>query len=212
MTELVGSPHEAAAPAPKPLKAAPLESRDAMVLGIAAVVATIAALVAQFGGLLRVQAVVGLVVILSIAYLLSTNRRAIDTRTVMWGLALQITFALIVLKTRAGQWTFEQLGAAITQLLGFADVGSSMVFGALGDKAAWAKIMSNVLGPEGAQYGVVFAFMVLPTIIFIAALFAILYYFGIMQVVVQVFAIGMRRVMKASGAETLNVAASIFMG
>lgn len=210
MTDIVGS-HPAVA-ASKPLKLAPLERRDAMVLGVAALVATAGALVAQFGGLLRVQAVVGLIVILSIAYLLSTNRRAIDTRTVMWGLALQITFALIVLKTRAGQWTFEQLGAAITQLLGFADVGSSMVFGALGDKAAWAKIMNAVLGAEGARYSVIFAFHVLPTIIFIAALFAILYYFGIMQVVVQVFAIGMRRVMKASGAETLNVAASIFMG
>ena len=130
----------------------------------------------------------------------------------IWGLALQITFALIVLKTSAGKWTFQQLGAAITQLLAFADVGSSFVFGPLGDKAAWAQIMQNVLGAEGAHYGVVFAFMVLPTIIFIAALFAILYYFGIMQLVVQVFAIGMRRVMKASGAETLNVAASIFMG
>jgi CNT family concentrative nucleoside transporter len=87
-----------------------------------------------------------------------------------------------------------------------------MVFGPLGDKAAWAQIMQNVLGAEGARYSVVFAFMVLPTIIFIAALFAILYYFGIMQLVVQAFALGMRRVMKASGAETLNVAASIFMG
>jgi CNT family concentrative nucleoside transporter len=72
--------------------------------------------------------------------------------------------------------------------------------------------MTNVLGAEGAQYGVIFAFQVLPTIIFIAALFAILYYFGIMQVVVQVFAVMMRRVMRASGAESVNVAASIFMG
>ena len=86
------------------------------------------------------------------------------------------------------------------------------MFGPLGDKQAWPKIMTTVLGAEGAQYGMIFAFQVLPTIIFIAALFAILYYFGIMQVVVRVFAWGMRRVMKASGAESLNVAASIFMG
>jgi CNT family concentrative nucleoside transporter len=72
--------------------------------------------------------------------------------------------------------------------------------------------MTTVLGPEGAQYGVIFAFQVLPTIIFIAALFAILYYLGVMQFVVRLFAFGMRRVMKASGAESLNVAASIFMG
>jgi CNT family concentrative nucleoside transporter len=72
--------------------------------------------------------------------------------------------------------------------------------------------MTGALGPAGAQYGVVFAFQVLPTIIFIAALFAILYYFGIMQVVVRLFAVVMNRVMGASGAESLNVAASIFMG
>jgi concentrative nucleoside transporter, CNT family len=72
--------------------------------------------------------------------------------------------------------------------------------------------MNAVLGAEGARWGVLFAFQVLPTIIFIAALFAILYYFGVMQVVVRVFAIGIRRVMRASGAESLNVAASIFMG
>ena len=72
--------------------------------------------------------------------------------------------------------------------------------------------MTKVLGPDGARYGVIFAFQVLPTIIFIAALFAILYYFGVMQLVVRLFAILMRRVMKASGAESLNVAASIFMG
>ena len=72
--------------------------------------------------------------------------------------------------------------------------------------------MTGALGPEGAQYAVIFAFQVLPTIIFIAALFAILYYFGVMQLVVRLFAVVMHRVMRASGAESLNVAASIFMG
>ena len=72
--------------------------------------------------------------------------------------------------------------------------------------------MTGALGPDGAQYAVIFAFQVLPTIIFIAALFAILYYFGVMQLVVRLFAVVMHRVMRASGAESLNVAASIFMG
>src|SRR5258705_12973667 len=72
--------------------------------------------------------------------------------------------------------------------------------------------MTGALGPEGANYAVIFAIQIPPTIIFIAALFAILYYFGGMQVVVRLFAIVMHRVMKASGAESLNVAASIFMG
>jgi CNT family concentrative nucleoside transporter len=76
----------------------------------------------------------------------------------------------------------------------------------------WGRVMTGALGAEGGQYAVIFAFQVLPTIIFIAALFAILYYFGIMQLVVRVFAVVMHRVMRASGAESLNVAASIFMG
>jgi CNT family concentrative nucleoside transporter len=195
-----------------PLRSAPWEMRDTMVMAIGLGIATVAALLAQFTGVVKIQAVVGLCVILLIAYLWSTNRRAIDRRTVAWGLSLQIIFALIVLKTRLGQWTFATLGAGITKLLGFADVGSAFVFGPLGDKAAWHEAMIKIFGAGGERFAVIFSFMVLPTIIFIAALFAILYYFGVMQVVVQVFAVGMRRVMRASGAETLNVAASIFMG
>src|SRR5439155_7429263 len=87
-----------------------------------------------------------------------------------------------------------------------------LVFGPLGDTTVWGRVMNAALGPEGARYGVIFAFQVLPTIIFIAALFAILYYYGVMQVIVRLFAVLMHRVMKASGAESLNVAASIFMG
>src|SRR6185436_9812425 len=74
------------------------------------------------------------------------------------------------------------------------------------------RAMSSVFGQEGARYAVIFAFQILPTIIFVAALFAILYYFGVMQLIVRLFAVVMHRVMKASGAESLNVAASIFMG
>ncbi len=195
-----------------PLKRAPYDSRDVMVLGAAAAAATVFALIAQYGGLPKLQPLVGLIVIMAVAYSMSTNRRAIDRRTVAWGLALQVIFALLVLKTSIGQAVFQRLGAAINRLLDFAFVGSSFVFGPLGDKEVWPRIMTTVLGPEGARYGVVFAFQVLPTIIFIAALFAILYYFGVMQVVVRLFALMMRRVMRASGAESLNVAASIFMG
>ena len=199
---------------PESVQPAPAGSRRStlLVVGIAAAVALVAALVAQFGGVPRVQAVVGLMVILVIAYLASTNRQAIDARTVAWGLGLQVVFALLVLKTQAGQTVFSTLSDGVTALLEFASVGSSFVFGPLGNKAVWPKIVTTVLGQEGAQYSTIFAFQVLPTIIFIAALFAILYYFGIMQVVVRFFAWGMRRVMKASGAESLNVAASIFMG
>jgi CNT family concentrative nucleoside transporter len=117
-----------------------------------------------------------------------------------------------VLKTAAGQALFGRLGAAVNRLLDFSVVGSSFVFGPIGDKQAWPRIMNAVLGEEGARWGVILAFQVLPTIIFIAALFAILYYFGVMQLVVRAFAVVMRRFMRASGAESLNVAASIFMG
>ena len=158
------------------------------------------------------QPLFGAFVILSIAYAFSTNRRAIRWATVAWGLGLQIVFAIIVLKTTIGETVFTTLGAYITKLLGFAGVGAAFVFGALGDNDLWDRVMTGALGPEGAQSASMFAFQVLPTIIFIAALFAILYYFGVMQFVVRIFAVVMHRVMKASGAESLNVAASIFMG
>jgi CNT family concentrative nucleoside transporter len=160
----------------------------------------------------RLQPLVGLALIGLIAYSLSTNRRAIKGRTIAWGFGLQFVFALLVLKTTAGQRTFEVLGEKIRQLLDFAAVGSSFVFGPIGNQPVWARVMNAALGPEGAQYGVIFAFQIAPTIIFIAALFAILYYFGLMQLIVRLFAMVMHRVLGASGAESLNVAASIFMG
>ena len=180
--------------------------------GAALGVAAVAALVAYAGQVPKVQSLVGLLVILTIAFAASTARHAIDRRTVAWGLSLQILFALLVLKTTPGQQLFAALGQAINRLLDFGNVGAAFVFGPLGDKEVWPRIMTAVLGADGARYSVLFAFQVLPTIIFIAALFAILYYLGVMQFVVRLFAIGMRRFMKASGAESLNVAASIFMG
>ncbi len=182
-------------------------------LSAALVLAAVAALFARAVGQPKLQAICGLFVILGVAYAASTNRRLIDRRTVAWGLVLQVIFALIVLKTAAGQRTFAVLGDGINRLLSFAGVGASFVFGPLGDKTVWGRVMESVLGSaEGPRWAVIFAFQVLPTIIFIAALFAILYYFGVMQFVVRLFALMMRRFMRASGAESLNVAASIFMG
>ena len=189
----------------------PFTRADLVVLGALAAVAAVA-IGLGFAGASRIQPIAGLAVILALAYCFSSARRAIDYRTVGWGLGLQFLFALIVLKTTAGQEVFQALGGVITRLLNFTYVGSSFVFGPLGNPDVWPKIMTNVLGPDGSQYANIFAFMVLPTIIFIAALFAILYYFGVMQVIVRLFAVLMRRFMRASGAESLNVAASIFMG
>ncbi|HEX2342065.1 MAG TPA: NupC/NupG family nucleoside CNT transporter [Vicinamibacterales bacterium] len=197
-------------PPPKLIRM-PYDRQDATVLAAALVAAAIVAAVAA-AGIPQLQPLVGLIAVLAIAYALSTNRRAIDLRTVAWGLALQVIFALLVLKTPGGQELFRRLGSAINRLLSFSVEGSRFVFGPVGDRAAWSRIMTAVLGEDGAQYSLIFAFQVLPTIIFIAALFAILYYFGVMQLVVRLFALLMRRVMRASGAESLNVAASIFMG
>jgi len=152
---------------------------------------------------------VGAVVILGLAYLFSTDRRAIDFRTVGVGLGLQAVFALVVLKTAMGAEVFSTLGNGFNRLVGFANVGSTFVFGSLADAGQWGQI-TRVLGP--ASSGVIIAFQVLPIIIFVAALMAILYHFGIMQLIVRVFAVLMRRIMRASGAESLNIAASIFMG
>ena len=189
----------------------PWTSGDLIVLGGLALVAA-AAIGLGAAGAARLQPVSGLALVLALAYCFSAARWAIDYRTVAWGLTLQFLFAVIVLKTGAGRQAFQAAGAVITRILDFAFVGSSFVFGPLGSRDAWPRIMTAVLGEEGVQYGVIFAFQVLPTIIFIAALFAMLYYFGVMQVIVRVFAVVMRRFMRASGAETLNVAASIFMG
>jgi CNT family concentrative nucleoside transporter len=158
------------------------------------------------------QPIFGALVILGIAYAFSTNRRAINWKTVAWGVSLQVVFAIIVLKTSVGQQVFTTLGDLITRLLGFSAVGAAFVFGPLGSGTVWGRVMTGALGPDGAQYATIFAFQVLPTIIFIAALFAILYYFGVMQLIVRLFAFVMHRIMQASGAESLNVAASIFMG
>ena len=147
----------------------------------------------------RFLPIVGLACILAIAYGLSTDRKAVQIRTVLWGHGLQLLLALFVLKTPWGRWLFSFLGDKIKAVLDLSFKGSEMVFGGLGVKG-------------GGSFGFIFAFQVLPTIIFVAALFAVLYYLGVMQVIVTLFAKVMTRLMGASGAESLNVAASIFMG
>jgi CNT family concentrative nucleoside transporter len=146
----------------------------------------------------RFTGLLGLVAILGIAWLCSTDRRAIKLRIIAWGMGLQLLFALLVLKTDFGK-IFQSIGAGVNAMLGYTEAGASFVFG-------------DALGKGTGPYGVIFAFQVLPIVIFIASFFAILYYLGIMQWVVKGMAIGMQKVMGVSGAESLNVAASIFMG
>jgi concentrative nucleoside transporter, CNT family len=145
----------------------------------------------------RFTGILGLLTMLGFAFAFSTNRRAIRLKLVVWGLGLQFTFAWFVLRFPAGQKAFQLAKEGVTHLLGYAYAGSHFVFG-------------DLANPD-SKYGY-FAFGVLPTVIFIAAFFAVLYHLGIMQIIIRAFAWVMTRVMGASGAESLNVAASIFMG
>lgn len=146
----------------------------------------------------RFTGILGMLTVLGLAYAFSANRQAIRYKTVAWGLGLQIAFAFLIMRWEYGRLFFEKLGAAANWLLDFAYYGTSFVFGDLGQK--------------NSPRGFYFAFQALPTIIFIAALFAVLYHLGIMQLVVKAAARVMTSLMGASGAESLNVAASIFMG
>jgi CNT family concentrative nucleoside transporter len=146
----------------------------------------------------RYTGILGLFTMLGLAYAFSTNRRAISKKTVAWGLGLQVVFAIFVLKIEIGRLLFQKAGDAVNRLLSYSFEGSKFVFGSL--------------GAQGSPMGFFFAFQVLPTVIFIAAFFAVLYHYGIMQFIIKIAAKIMTRFMGASGAESLNVAASIFMG
>ena len=146
----------------------------------------------------RLSGLLGILAVLGAAYALSSNRRAIQLRVVLWGLGLQFAFAVFVLKFEVGREIFRLAGDAVNRLLSYSFAGSKFVFGDLGLK--------------NSPRGFFFAFQVLPTIIFIAAFFAVLYHYGIMQFIIQQAARVMTKLMGVSGAESLNVAASIFMG
>ncbi|MFI5059438.1 MAG: NupC/NupG family nucleoside CNT transporter [Candidatus Acidiferrales bacterium] len=146
----------------------------------------------------RFAGVLGLATMLGLAYLFSTDRKAIKLKAVLWGVSLQLVFAVFVLKFEIGRRIFEKAGFLVNKLLSFSYIGSEFVFGEIGKKVS--------------SLGFSFAFQVLPTIIFIAAFFALLYHIGVMQLIIRAAAVIMTRLMGVSGAESLNVAASIFMG
>jgi CNT family concentrative nucleoside transporter len=147
----------------------------------------------------RIRGFVGMIMILAVAVFLSDNRRAISRRVVFWGLALQWGLAVFVLRVPAGAKLFAEAGNVVTRILDCAATGAAFVFG------------DQAVKPDG-PLGFVFAFRVLPTVIFVAALFAVLYHLGLMQWVVRAFAIVMAKLMGTSGAESLNVGASLFLG
>jgi CNT family concentrative nucleoside transporter len=142
--------------------------------------------------------VLGILAVLLAAWLGSTDRKRIRWRTVAWGLGLQLTFAFFVLRFSYGQQALEWAGGVVKSMLASTYAGTQVLFGPLGV-------------PSGSM-GSIFAFQVLPTIIFISAFFAVLYHIGLMQIVIRSLAWVMLKTMRISGAESMNVAASIFMG
>lgn len=153
----------------------------------------------------RFTGILGLVLILGIAYLMSNNRKAINYRTVGVGLALQFGLAVFILKVPIGQRMFQVLGDLVNKVLEKANKGADFVFSSLVNR----DLMSKAFGP-GNDF--VFFFKIIPTIIFVAVLVNIFYHLGIMQRIVAVLAKGVKWLMNVSGAEALSNVASTFVG
>src|SRR5690606_26198300 len=139
----------------------------------------------------------GIAVLTGSAWLLSINTKAVDWRLVPTGIALQIGFAALVLLVPGGREVFDLLGHGFVQILEFVSAGSTFIFGDLMDTS---------------MFGFIFAFQVLPTIIFFAALMGVMYHLGVMDFIVRIMALAITKVMKVSGAETTSVCASVFIG
>ncbi|MGH7577814.1 MAG: Na+ dependent nucleoside transporter N-terminal domain-containing protein, partial [Longimicrobiales bacterium] len=167
---------------------------------------------------LRAMSLLGMIVLLLIGWLLSTDRRSVPWRVLLWGVGLQFLFGVLILRTGAGRAVFAGINTVVIALLGFTVEGASFLFGNL----VWNNVPvgAGAAGNEPveatasmvAQTGAFFAFNVLPTIIFFSSLMAVLYHFGVMQRIVQGVAWVMIRTMRTSGAETLSAAGNIFVG
>ena len=167
----------------------------------------------------RLISLLGMLTLIAIGWLLSTDRKAVPWRLVGWGVALQFVFAVFILKTPLGEAIFSGVNNVVVALLGFTVEGARFIFGDL----VWNNVPVGTGTPGAnapmmpqpgtvAQTGAFIAFNVLPTIIFFSSLVTVLYYFGIMQLVVKGVAWVMMRTMRTSGAETLSAAGNIFLG
>lgn len=139
----------------------------------------------------------GLAVLIGITWLFSNNKRAVDWKLVAIGITLQIAFAALVILVPGGRDVFDALGKGFVKVLSFVNEGSGFIFGSLMDTK---------------NYGFIFAFQVLPTIIFFSALMGVMYHLNVMQAIVRVMAWSITKVMRVSGAETTSVCASVFIG
>lgn len=153
----------------------------------------------------RFTGLIGIVLILGIAFLMSNNRRRINYRVILSGLAIQLALALFILKIPIGKRIFAWLGAQVTTILGMADAGAKFVFGPLVNQP----LLTKVFGPDN---NLIFFFTIIPTIIFVAVLVTMAYHVGLMQRVVKFFAFIMYKLMGVSGSEALSNVSSAFVG
>jgi CNT family concentrative nucleoside transporter len=152
----------------------------------------------------------GILALIALVAAASRNLQKVDWRGVAWGMAIQAGLALFILKLQIGDWrpgyeAFAWIARVVAKFLEFTAAGAQFVFGGLADPEVMGRLF-----PPGKSF--VFAFVGLPTIIFVSAFFTVLYYFGILQFVVRLMARGMMFLMRTSGAETLSAAANVFMG
>ena len=149
---------------------------------------------------MKITGLIGIALLLGIAYALSNNRKAISARTVVWGISLQIFFAIIILKIPFVKAQFSFVDTLFKKLISFSDAGGDFLFKSFIPGVGYHEAMIN------------FAFRALPVIIFFSSLIAVTYHFGIIQFIVKQVALVMKKSMKTSGAETLSVSANIFVG
>lgn len=166
---------------------------------------------------MRLRSAFGVFVLLGIAWLMSVHKKRIDWRLVIWGMALQIVFALLVLIVPAGKSVFAVANDGVNKLIAFTDAGASFVFGSIYDGLGAGPTrgpMSLIDGTSGdaVNIGIIFAFHILPTIIFFGAFMSVLYHWGIIQKLVHAVAWVMKKSMRTSGSESLAAAVNIFVG
>jgi CNT family concentrative nucleoside transporter len=175
--------------------------------GIGGTIAAIAALAWIFRDTVgtRGQALAGILFFFGLVAMFSANLRAVNWRTIGWGVALQVILALLVLKVPFVNDTFNSIKVVIVKFIDFSDRGAEFVFGNL------ARPGDLALNP-GKETLFIFAFKALPPILFVSAFFTVLYHYGVLQRIVRWMARGMIHLMRTSGAETLSVSANVFMG
>ena len=155
----------------------------------------------------KIISIFGIIAILGIAYLLSNNKNKINKKIILWGISLQIFFAVLILKVPGGKLIFNSIDTIIKKILDFSVEGSKFLFGNLANDNFYFPTDGSWPG-----FGFQFAFLVLPTVIFFSSIMSVLYHIGIMQKVIKLISKIMQKTMGTSGAETTSISANIFVG